>query len=124
MRKTLACRIQREQPIRRELRLLPTSAFLGLMREAQEHYVRADAPPAWLDETEFFWITQRSEVGSSASSPNQPLCVQGCSNGSSQSPTLQSMTATPTPSPYPYHSSSLVATVHDGSLIVLGGHSS
>lgn len=36
------------------------AGFLSLLREAQDSYLETGGPPVWLDETEFFWITQRS----------------------------------------------------------------
>jgi len=39
-----------------------SAAYLDLLKEAQNSYLETGGPPDWLDETEFFWITQRSEV--------------------------------------------------------------
>ncbi|GFH05987.1 FAD-binding PCMH-type domain-containing protein [Haematococcus lacustris] len=56
----LKMRIVREEPVTRRLRLMPASAFVTLMREVQTS-AEQGSHPAWLNETEFFWLPQRSE---------------------------------------------------------------
>lgn len=54
-------RIVRELPVQRTLRRLPASQYLALLREGQAEYNRTGSLPAWANETEWFWITQRHE---------------------------------------------------------------
>ncbi|GFH06839.1 FAD-binding PCMH-type domain-containing protein, partial [Haematococcus lacustris] len=56
----LKMRIVREEPVTRRLRLMPASAFVTLMREVQTS-AEQGSHPGWLNETEFFWLPQRSE---------------------------------------------------------------
>jgi hypothetical protein len=56
-------RIVREQPVTRTLRFLPVPALLSLLREGQEQYKANGTLPDALNETEFFWQTQKAQVG-------------------------------------------------------------
>lgn len=55
-------RIVKEQPVKRTLNILPSTSFLAVLDEAQEQYKKNGTLPGGLNETEFFWITQRHEV--------------------------------------------------------------
>ena len=44
------------------MRVLPTTAFLAVMKEAQDQTKANGRPPTWLDETEIFWNAQKQEV--------------------------------------------------------------
>lgn len=58
---SLRLRLVKEEPVQRQLNLMPSSGFLGLLTLAQQQYRENKTLPSWLNETEFFWITQRSE---------------------------------------------------------------
>ena len=55
-------RIVKEQPVKRTLNIMPSTSFLSILEEAQEQYKKDGTLPGGLNETEFFWITQRNEV--------------------------------------------------------------
>ncbi|GAX78596.1 hypothetical protein CEUSTIGMA_g6035.t1 [Chlamydomonas eustigma] len=57
----LRFRLIKEQPVQRFLQSLSSSSFLKLMETAQQQYTSNQTMPSWLNETEFFWITQDSE---------------------------------------------------------------
>lgn len=59
---SLRMRIVREQPVRRTLVSLKSSEYLDILKAAQRQLISSRRLPGWLNETEFFWITQRSEV--------------------------------------------------------------
>ena len=48
--------------MKRTLNIMPSTSFLAILEEAQEQYKKDGTLPGGLNETEFFWITQRNEV--------------------------------------------------------------
>lgn len=65
---SLKLRIVREEPVQRTLTTLPPSRLVALLREAQDEYSDKKTLPAWMNETEFFWIPQRHKVAEKLSS--------------------------------------------------------
>lgn len=51
-----------EQPVQRELRRLSIAEYLNLTLTAQEQWNSNASLPDWMNETEFFWMTQHQEV--------------------------------------------------------------
>lgn len=48
---------------RRSLKALTTPQFLDMMTSAQEAITNGDGPPAWMNETQIFWLPQTQQVG-------------------------------------------------------------
>lgn len=46
----------------RTLKALTTPQFLDLLTSAQEGIAKGEAPPAWMNETQFFWLPQTQQV--------------------------------------------------------------
>jgi len=56
----------------RSLKALTTRQFLDLMTSAQEAVVSTGTPPAWMNETQIFWLPQTQQVGVKTHSPCRP----------------------------------------------------
>jgi hypothetical protein len=49
--------------------------FLDLMTSAQESIVNGSGPPAWMNETQMFWLPQQQQVGRTSSRCKAPLLI-------------------------------------------------
>lgn len=58
----LKLKIYHEVPVRRTLTALNPEQFLTLMQSAQEDVEKGGSPPAWVQETEAFWVVQKHQV--------------------------------------------------------------
>ncbi len=58
----LKLRLLPEVPVKRELRQMNEQQYLALLGQVQAQWRLNQTLPAWLDETEFFWITQPVNV--------------------------------------------------------------
>eukprot|EP00879_Flechtneria_rotunda_P014556 GHRR01015211.1.p1 GENE.GHRR01015211.1~~GHRR01015211.1.p1 ORF type:complete len:664 (+),score=177.73 GHRR01015211.1:545-2536(+) len=54
-------RIVREVPVRRELKALTPAEFLQIMQDTQALWTSNGTTPVWMNETEFFWVTQKNQ---------------------------------------------------------------
>jgi hypothetical protein len=52
--------------LRRNLKALTTPQFLEMMTSAQEATTNGDGPPAWMNETQIFWLPQTQQVSTAS----------------------------------------------------------